>query len=83
MFTKQWLKDVAERAGATAAQVFLTLFLVTDLSTAETALTAALAAGLAVLKGAIATRIGDRDTASLLGGEHGTSDAGISPEKDA
>jgi hypothetical protein len=58
-------KDLAERTIATAAQAFLAVFVVTDLSTTDTAIAAAAAAGLAVLKSFAATKVGNKGTASL------------------
>ena len=51
-----WAKDTLERAGFTALQAFLAVFSVTDLSTARAAGIAAIAALLAVVKAAIASR---------------------------
>ena len=58
-------KDLAERTIATAAQAFLAVFVVTDLSTTDPAIAAATAAGLAVLKSFAATKVGNKGTASL------------------
>tara|TARA_X000001036_G_scaffold384074_1_gene377846 strand:+ start:1437 stop:1637 length:201 start_codon:yes stop_codon:yes gene_type:complete len=44
------LRDVCERALYTAAEAFLAVFVITDLSTAESALSAAGAAFLSVVK---------------------------------
>ena len=51
------LKDWAERTAWTAVQSFLAVFVVTDLSTAKTAITAAIAAGLAAVKSLAQQRI--------------------------
>jgi len=59
-------KDLVERTIATAAQAFLAVFVVTDLSTTDTALTAAAAAGLAVVKSFAASKVGDKGTASFV-----------------
>ena len=59
-------KDLIERTIATAAQAFLAVFVVTDLSTTDTALAAAAAAGLAVLKSFAASKVGTKGTASLV-----------------
>lgn len=59
-------KQMLERAAATFVQAFLSVFVVTDMSTAKTALTAAVAAALAVVKGWAATKVGNKDTASLV-----------------
>lgn len=55
----QYLKDLAERVVATAAFTFLSAFSVTDLSSTKSAGIAAAAAGLSLLKGALAKYIGD------------------------
>lgn len=59
-------KDLIERTLATAAQAFLAVFVVTDLSTVDTAVAAASAAGLAVLKSFAASKIGTKGTGSLV-----------------
>lgn len=51
-----WIRDTAERAGFTAAQAFLAVWVVTDQSTVRNAAVAALAAAIAVVKAAIAAR---------------------------
>lgn len=56
--TYRWLADMAERSLWTGVQAFLAVFTVTDLSTARTAGVAAAAAILAVVKAAVAARIG-------------------------
>lgn len=66
MFTKRWMIDTAERALATGLEVFLAQLVVTDLSTAEGALVAAVGAALSVLKAALATRVGSSDSASMV-----------------
>lgn len=58
-------RDIAERAVMTALQAFLAVFVVTDVSSAKAGLVAAAAAALAVIKGALASRVGDQ-TASLV-----------------
>jgi type II secretory pathway pseudopilin PulG len=60
MFTKQWLIDVAERTFWTFVETFLSIVLVAgvanwDISTLRAAGLSALAAALAVVKGAIAS----------------------------
>jgi len=52
---KAWLVDTAERVIFTALETFLAVFVVTDLSSAKSAAVAAVAAGLSVLKGALAS----------------------------
>ena len=59
-------KDLAERTIASAAQAFLAVFIVTDLSTTDTAVAAAAAAGLAVLKAFAASKVGNKGSASLV-----------------
>ena len=59
-------KDLAERTIATAAQAFLAVFVVTDLSTTDTAIAAAATAGLAVLKSFAASKVGNKGTSSLV-----------------
>jgi hypothetical protein len=59
-------KQVGERALMTFAQTFLAMFVVTDMQSAKGALTAAVAAGLSVLKSFAATKVGDKSTASLV-----------------
>ena len=51
--------DILERALATFAQAFLSVIVVTDLSSAEGAATAGLAAVVSLLKSIVATRTGD------------------------
>lgn len=64
------LHDVLERAGWTAAQAFLSTWAITSIADVTdrqlllNAAVAALAAGLSVLKGVVASRIGE-PTASL------------------
>ena len=59
-------KQVGERALMTFAQTFFAMFVVTDMQSAKGALTAAVAAGLSVLKSFAATKVGDKSTASLV-----------------
>ena len=58
-------KDLIERTIATAAPGLLAVFVVPDLSTPDTAIAAATAAGLAVLKSFAASKVGTKGTASL------------------
>jgi hypothetical protein len=70
----RYLADLAERTAATYAEVFLGLLIasglgvdqVTDLAVWEKAAVAAVPAALAVVKGALASRIGAPDSASVL-----------------
>lgn len=59
-------RDIAERAIMTALQAFLAVFVVTDVSSAKAGLVAAAAAALAVVKGALASKVGQTGTAALL-----------------
>jgi len=59
-------KDVAERALWTAVQTFIAVWTVGDLESARAAAVAAIAAGLSVVKGFAATKIGDKESASTL-----------------
>lgn len=71
--TKRYLRDLAERVGATYLQAFLGLLLasgfgvegVLDLSTPRKAAIAAIPAALSVLKGLLARSVGDKESASL------------------
>ena len=59
-FNKVWFRDTAERAIATAVQTFLALVLagsLTDVATMKAAAVAAVAAGLSVVKSALAARV--------------------------
>lgn len=62
---KKYLVDLAERVAATAAFTFLSAFAVTDLSTAKEAGLAAAAAGLSLVKGALAGYISGGSQAGL------------------
>jgi hypothetical protein len=53
------ITDILERALASFAQAFLSVIVVTDLSSAEGAATAGLAAVVSLLKSIVATRTGD------------------------
>lgn len=71
MFSNKWIKDTAERVSATFAEAFLGLVALqqaTDsfnLDFAKKALAASVIAAAAVLKAAIASKVGDKDSASL------------------
>ena len=60
---KDLVRDVAERAAWTFAQAFLGAFVVTDLSTAKTAAPAGLAAAIVVVKGFVASQVGQQNAA--------------------
>jgi hypothetical protein len=59
-------KDIIERAIWTAAQAFFAIYTVGGVDQLKAAATAAVAAGLSVVKGFVATRIGDKDSAATL-----------------
>ena len=69
-FNKVWFRDTAERAISTAVQTFLALVLagsLTDVATMKAAAVAAVAAGLSVVKSALAARVpGTVSPASLV-----------------
>lgn len=65
--TKTLFLDLLERAAWTAAQAFLAVFTVSDLSTARTGAIAAAAAVLSLVKGLVASRTGDGSAATLPG----------------
>lgn len=70
MFNTRLLKDVAERAIATAIQTFVALYAVGDMSSLKTAAAAAVAAGLSVLKGFVASAVpfGDKSASVVDAG---------------
>lgn len=57
--TSAYIKDLTERVVATALFTFLSVFTVTDLSSAKSAGIAAAAAALSLAKGALAKYVGD------------------------
>lgn len=57
MITAAEAKDVATRAVWTFLEAFLAIFMVTDLSTAETAAVSGLGAALSVVKTFVATKV--------------------------
>lgn len=69
----RWLLDMAERALWTAAQAFLAVFTVTDVSSARAAGVAAVGAILSVLKSAVAARIPNTvsPASTVYGGPYG------------
>lgn len=71
--TQRFLRDLAERVGATYVQAFLGLLLASgfgvdgtvELSVVVKAAIAAIPAALSLLKGLLARSVGDRESASL------------------
>lgn len=66
--SKKYLVDLAERVGATYAETFIGLLLLAHtlgLDALKTAAVAAVPAALAVLKGALAKFLGDKNSAGL------------------
>tara|TARA_R100000278_G_C5382822_1_gene133144 strand:- start:278 stop:526 length:249 start_codon:yes stop_codon:yes gene_type:complete len=53
------MKQMIEKSVATFVQAFLSVFVVTDMSSAKTALASAVAAGLSVVKSWASTKVGD------------------------
>ena len=62
---KSLILDVAERAAWTFAQAFLSVLVIADLSTARDAAVAGVAAAVSVIKGFVASQVGDADAATL------------------
>ena len=68
MFTRQWFKDMAERALATFVQAFLAIIIASEtlnVSTLKAAMVAGIAAVLSAVKSALATKVGNPSSASL------------------
>lgn len=69
MFSKTFLRDLAERALSTYVQVFLGLLLAgtfaLNIDSLKAAGIAAIPAALSVLKSSLASLVGDKDSASL------------------
>jgi hypothetical protein len=63
---KKYLKDMAERALMTALQAGIASYIVVGKDGWKTAALAAVAAGLSVVKSAIAKKIGDPESASVV-----------------
>lgn len=59
-------KDVAERAIWTAAQAFLAIYAVGGIDELKAAAAAGIAAGLSIVKGFVATKVGDKESAATL-----------------
>lgn len=59
-------KDIIERAIWTAVQAFFAIYTVGGVDQIKAAATAGVAAGLSVIKGFVATRIGDKESAATI-----------------
>lgn len=59
-------KDILERAIWTAAQAFLAIYTVGGVDELKSAAAAGVAAGISVIKGFVATKIGDPESAATL-----------------
>lgn len=59
-------KDIIERAIWTAIQAFIAVYAVGGVDELKSAATAAVAAGISVIKGFAATKIGDAGSAATL-----------------
>lgn len=59
-------KDIIERAIWTAAQAFVAVYTVGGIDELKSAATAAVAAGISVIKGFVATKIGNPASAATL-----------------
>lgn len=71
MNSKRFVKDLLERVASTYLQCFLGLLIVAgplNIDAISVALVSAIPATLAVLKAALASRVGEKGTASLLPG---------------
>lgn len=72
MFSKTWMVDTVERVAATFVESAVGIWIlagpanVFSLSTAHGAAAAGLIAALVVVKSAIASTVGDKDSASLV-----------------
>jgi len=63
---KKLHKDILERAIWTAAQAFIAVYTVGGIDEIKAAATAAVAAGISVVKGFVATQVGDKESAATL-----------------
>ena len=59
-------KDILERAIWTAVQAFVAVYTVGGVDELKSAATAAVAAGISVVKGFVATKIGDAESAATI-----------------
>lgn len=66
MVNKELLKDVIERAVWTAVQAFVAIYTVGGVDALKSAGTAAVAAGISVIKGFLSTQVGNPNSASSL-----------------
>lgn len=66
MFDQKLIKDIVERAVWTAVQTFVAVYTVGGVEEAKAAGVAAASAGLSVIKGFAATKIGSKDSAATL-----------------
>ena len=64
--SKKLLLDMIERAAWTFAEAFLAVYVITDVSSAKTAAVAGAGAALAVVKGFVASHVGESGTAATL-----------------
>lgn len=65
MCNSVWLKDVIERVVFTFAEAFLAIYLVSGNSDLETAAISGAAAVLALVKGMLAKKVGDSESAAM------------------
>ncbi len=66
MIDQKLIKDVLETAHWTAVQTLIAVYAVGGVDQTKAAATAAAAAGLSVVKGFAATKIGNKDSAATL-----------------
>lgn len=68
--TKKFVVDLVERTASTYVEVLIGLLIASkvtlDISVLKTSAIAAIPAALAVLKGALAKKVGDSDTAAVV-----------------
>jgi hypothetical protein len=61
-----YIKDLLERVVVTFVEAFLAVFVVTDVNSAKAAAVAGAAAVLSLIKGLVAKKAADQNTASLV-----------------
>ena len=66
MIARKLKLDILERAAWTALQTFAAMYIVGGVGGWKPALAAAVAAGLSVIKGSAASRIGNKESASTV-----------------